>query len=502
MSTPCEKLGYTEGQAFTLLTDEYSEFDAGDTIYLHNDDNSSNPEFRDTEEYDEDDSSCEYIYLHHVAPYDVDKTPCESLGYKEGDLFIVNEDCEYDEGSIIRLTSDDGSVCPYFVLHDNEDRGDYPYLSHIQPLQPQVGRKARIRINRTSGHPAGTEGTITNVYDSSVTIEYKGVRMDHPIVDIVTFAFADNESMPESGEPEWDVTEPHRWNKGDLAIVRRTDGSHCFDRYELISFNGDYSGGHGGFTNSGGTLQSVEFKTLERIPHPERHNEVEFRVERNSEVVPIIKAIRRLTGWGLKDSKDVFDEAKATGEWKTLGVFFEKDAWVFYAEVTDAKGDVSLSDTDEPLSNAKPVSNPATWPTKPKDEWKEGDKGIVRGQQSYDEHNFPIGSEVTFMHGHNHERGRFESPSYHRSQTVDYELIEPIQTGSISFETLVDAAKQFLGDEMASSKPRQVLYYQDGDSKEMTLIGYFQSKPVLGYVDRWDDPQVFIGKESLMTEID
>ena len=498
MQSPCQKLGYSEGQAFTLLTDEDGRLSAGDTVYLHFDDKTDCPEFRDTEEYDEDDTCTEYFDLHKVAPVIEGKTPAEALGYKEGDLFIVREDCEFEEGEIVKLIYDDGTTCPQFTLAKEEEHTEYPFLYQVKPLEPKVGRKARIRVNRTAGHKAGTEGIITRLDDSSVTLEYNDIRMEHPIVDIVTYAFAEGEEIPGNEEVDWEITEESRWNKGDLAIVRQTNGSHCFDKYEVITFNGDYGGGFGGFTNKDGTVQSVEFKTLERIPKPERHNEVEFRVERNSEAVSIIKAIRRLTGWGLKESKDAFDEAKATDNWITLGTYFEKDAWVFYAQVSDAKGDVSLDTTDEPLSNAKPVSNPATWPTKPRDEWKAGDKGIVRGQNGYDEHHFPIGSEVTFVEHSSSTRGRFEG-NWERSQTVELELVEPISTQQ---EILGQAARLIIGDEMASSQPRQVLYYQDGDSKEMTLIGYFQSKPVLGYIDRWDDPQVFIGKESLMTEIE
>lgn len=498
MQSPCRKLGYTEGQAFTLLTNEDGNLSAGDTVYLHYDDTTDCPEFRDTEEYDEDDTTTEYFELHKVAPVIEGKTPAQALGYKEGDLFIVREDCEFKEGEIVELIHDDDTTCPQFALAQDDERQDYPFLYQVKPLEPKVGRKARIRVNTTSGHPAGTEGIITYVTSDYVTVEYNGVSMDHPIVDIVTYAFAEDEEIPENKEVDWDITEGSRWNKGDLAIVRRINGSHCFNKYDVITFNGDYSSGFGVFLNKEGTVQSVEFKTLERIPKPERHNEVEFRVQRNSEAVPIIKAIRRLTGWGLKESKDAFDEAKATDDWKTLGVFTEKDAWVFYAEVTDAKGDVSLDSTDESLSNAKPVSNPATWDTKPRDEWKPGDKGIVRGQNKYNEHHFPIGSEVTFIEHAFSTRGRFEG-DWVRPQTVELELVEPISTHQ---ETLGQAARLIIGDEMASSQPRQVLYYQDGDSKEMTLIGYFQSKPVLGYIDRWDDPQVFIGKESLMTEIE
>lgn len=498
MQSPCQKLGYTEGQAFTLLTDEHSSLSAGDTVYLHFDDKTDCPEFRDTEEYDEDDTITAYFDLHKVAPDIEGKTPAEALGYREGDLFIVREDCEFEEGEIVKLIDDDGTTCPQFTLAKGEERFEYPFLYQVKPLEPKVGRKARIRVNRTSGHKPGTEGIITRLDDSSVTLEYNGVRMEHPIVDIVTYAFAEGEKIPVNEEIDWDITEESRWNKGDLAIVRQTNGSHRFDKYEVITFNGKYNSKFGIFTNSEGVAQSVEFKTLERIPKPERHNEVEFRVERNSESVPIIKAIRRLTGWGLKESKDVFDEAKATDNWITLGTYLEKDAWVFYAQVIDAKGNVSLDSTDEPLSTAKPASSPSTWDIKPRDEWKAGDKGIVRGQNEYDEHNFHIGSEVTFVEHSSSTRGRFEG-DWERSQTVELELVEPISTQQ---EILGQAARLIIGDEMASSQPRQVLYYQDGDSKEMTLIGYFQSKPVLGYIDRWDDPQVFIGKESLMTEIE
>ncbi|EAA6070219.1 hypothetical protein DQY91_22185 [Salmonella enterica subsp. enterica] len=494
MQSPCQKLGYTEGQAFTLLTNEDGNLSAGDIVYLHYDDKTDCPEFRDTEEYDEDDTTTEYFELHKVAPVIEGKTPAEALGYKEGDLFIVIEECEFEEDEIVELIHDDGTTCPQFALAQNDEKQEYPFLYQVKPLEPKVGRKARIRVNTTCGHPAGIEGVITYVGSEYVTIKYNGVSMDHPIVDIVTYAFAEGEEIPGNEEVDWDITEESKWNKGDLAIVRQTKGHHCFDKYQVITFNGDYGGGFGVFTNKDGTVQSVEFKTLERIPKPERHNEVEFYVERISEAVPIIKAIRKLTGWGLKDSKDAFDEVRATGNWKTLGIYPEKDAWVFYAEVTDAKGDVSISETDEPLSNAKP----ATWDTKPRDEWKAGDKGIIRGQNGYDEHHFPIGSEVTFVEHASSTRGRFEG-NWERSQTVELELVESISTHQ---ETLGQAARLIIGDEMASSQPRQVLYYQDGDSKEMTLIGYFQSKPVLGYIDRWDDPQVFIGKESLMTEIE
>ena len=142
MQSPCQKLDYSEGQAFTLLTDEDSNLSAGDIVYLHYDDKTDYPEFRDTEEYDEDDTSTEYFELYKVAPVIEDKTPAEALGYKEGDLFIVSEDCEFEEGEIVELIHDDGTTCPQFVLAKEEERTEYPFLYQVKPLEPKIGRKA------------------------------------------------------------------------------------------------------------------------------------------------------------------------------------------------------------------------------------------------------------------------------------------------------------------------------------------------------------------------
>jgi len=46
-------------------------------------------------------------------------TPCEELGYKEGDQFVMLGDLPMDcfsKGSILELVMDDGSTCPYFKL--------------------------------------------------------------------------------------------------------------------------------------------------------------------------------------------------------------------------------------------------------------------------------------------------------------------------------------------------------------------------------------------------
>ena len=346
MSTPCEKLGYEEGMRFTLVNDDVDGLSAGDTLWLHSDDGSSNPEFRNTEKVN-DDTETYYIDLPYVARYTGDTTLAYNRGLREGDILqMVMDDDNEDayEGDIITFIKDDGDTCPKFHLH-KDDSKPYLYLSHVGGLEPKLNRKVRVIHNCTGGFSAGTEGIIVEICsDGDYCIEANGDTMYHHADSCIVYGYAEDESSDSKG-----------------------------------------------------------YKP------------------------------------GKKD-----------------------------------------------------------WPTKPREEWKAGDKGIVRGQNEYDEHHFPIGSEVTFVEHSSSTRGRFEG-NWERSQTVELELVEPISTQQ---EILGQAARLIIGDEMASSQPRQVLYYQDGDSKEMTLIGYFQSKPVLGYIDRWDDPQVFIGKESLMTEIE
>lgn len=346
MSTPCEKLGYEEGMQFTLVNDDVDGLSAGDTLWLHSDDGSSNPEFRNTEKVN-DDTETYYIDLICVARYTEDETLAYNRGLREGDTLQMVMDNNGEEayvGDIITFIKDDGDTCPQFEVAKDGNRA-YLYLSHVGGLEPKLGRKVRVIHDCTAGFSAGTEGIIVEICsDGDYCIAARGDTMYHHADSCLVFGYAEDE-LPDSKDPE---------------LVKE-----------------DY-------------------------------------------------------------------------------------------------------------------------PTKPASEWSAGDKGIVRGQNEYDEHHFPIGSEITFVEHSSSTRGRFEG-NWERSQTVELELVEPISTHQ---ETLGQAARLIIGDEMASSQPRQVLYYQDGDSKEMTLIGYFQSKPVLGYIDRWDDPQVFIGKESLMTEIE
>jgi len=68
-------------------------------------------------------------------------TPCEKLGYKVGDVFIVEEsyggDIPYNDNLHVVLAIDDGTECPKFVVlganlsSDKISKHDYIYLYNV-----------------------------------------------------------------------------------------------------------------------------------------------------------------------------------------------------------------------------------------------------------------------------------------------------------------------------------------------------------------------------------
>ena len=147
-------------------------------------------------------------------------------------------------------------------------------------------------------------------------------------------------------------------------------------------------------------------------------------------------------------------------------------------------------DESSDSKDSEPVKQ--DYPTKPASEWKQGDKGIVRGQQENDPHNFQIGEEITFERGRNSERGIFRGTKYTSTQNIQYDLIEVIQTSK-----LVEV-KESLSELQSTSKKYK--YFIDGDSIEVTLVGYFDGEPICAYKDRWGDTQLFVAKPSLLVE--
>lgn len=430
MITPCENLGYVPGMKF-IVCDDDDDFDSNDEIWLHEDDGSDCPEFRNTENPNDDDARLENIWLQNVAPVIDGKTPAQARGFKPGDIFILNRDDEgeeADEGTILTFVRDDGSICPVFefVNRDGDQVSGYFYLGQLNYLEPKVGRKVRVIHNNTGGFADGTEGIIEFIdSDGDININASGQTYYH---------------RPDSCQVyDYSADEEHLGNPNDTGLKCKV-----------------------------------------------------------------------------------------------------------------------------------------TWPTKPADQWKEGDKGIVRGQQIRDEHNITIGDVVTFIGERDNERGFFKSENWHHRQNIDYRLIEPIEVAvekieiaivgvdkeqpvacikairTIAgiglaeskdlFEKVRDGVpetiittksldevtkvfgeagiKFFKGETVSKANPQlelvsvsgtlseikqtssKYMYFVEGDSIEVTLVGYFEGEPICAYKDRWGDTQTFVAKQSLLVPSD
>lgn len=353
MSTPCEKLGYEEGMQFTLVNDDVDGLSAGDTLWLHSDDGSSNPEFRDTEKVN-DDTETYYIDLSDVARYTPNETLAYNRGLREGDILqmVMDDDGEEAyEGDIITFINDDGDTCPKFRLH-KDDSEPYLYLSHVGGLEPKVGRKVRVIHNCTGGFSAGTEGIIVEICsDGDYCIAARGDTMYHHADSCIVFGYADDESP-----------------KGKDSEPRKKD-----------------------------------------------------------------------------------------------------------------------------------------WPTKPADEWKKGDKGIIRSTDQHDGMDFKVGDVVTkeseeyttSSGSKDKPRARFKNSSG-SIQWVELHLLEPIESDKPS-ELSGTKPTAIICDELADTS-KKYKYFIDGDSIEVTLVGYFDGEPICAYKDRWGDTQLFIAKPSLLVE--
>ena len=417
MSTPCERLGYEEGMRFTLVNDDVDGLSAGDTLWLHSDDGSHNPEFRDTEKVN-DDTETYYIDLPYVARYTEDITLAYNRGLREGDILqMVMDDNgeEAYEGDIITFIKDDGDTCPEFRLNKN-DSEPYLYLSHVGGLEPKVGRKVRVIHNCTAGFSAGTEGIIDEICsDGDFHITANGKGMYHHADSCLVFGYAENESSDsKDSEPvkeDYPTKPASEWKQGDRGIVRgqQENDPHNFQIGEEIIFERKRCSERGIFKGTKYTsTQNIEYALIEPIsfePYP-------ITVTKVSKENPVacIKAIRTATGLGLYEAKQAYDFVRDNEEPYSLMVIVPK------GELTHLFTEAGI------------------------------------------EYFFGRQSEVSGT-----------------KPTV------------IICDELADTSKKYK-------------YFIDGDSIEVTLVGYFDGEPICAYKDRWGDTQLFVAKPSLLVK--
>ena len=274
MTTPCERLGYEEGMKFIVVNDDIDGLTAGDSVWLHADDGSSNPEFRDTEKLN-DDTETYYIDLSYVARYHEDHTLAYMRGLRKGDILqMVMDDNGEDayEGDIITFIKDDGDTCPQFEVQKDGNKA-YLYLSHVGGLKPKVGRKVRVIHNCTAGFSAGTEGIIDEICsDGDFHITANGKGMYHHADSCLVFGYAENESSDsKDSEPvkeDYPTKPASEWKQGDRGIVRgqQENDLHNFQIGEEITFERVRDSERGIFRGTKYTsTQNIQYDLIEVI---------------------------------------------------------------------------------------------------------------------------------------------------------------------------------------------------------------------------------------------
>lgn len=271
MSTPCERLGYEEGMKFIIVNDDVDGLAAGDSVWLHYDDGSNSPKFRDTEKVN-DDTETYYIDLNCVARHSNDHTLAYMRGLREGDILqmVMDDDGEdAKEGDIITFTRDDGDTCPQFEVQKDGNKA-YLYLSHVGSLEPKLGRKVRIIHNCTSGFPSGTEGTIVDICsDGDYQIEAYGDTMYHHSSSCIVYGYAEDESSnPEPTKEDYPTKPASEWKEGDKGIVRGQQkyDPHNFQIGEVITFSHGRDSERGIFTGTSyPSSQNIQYDLIEVI---------------------------------------------------------------------------------------------------------------------------------------------------------------------------------------------------------------------------------------------
>lgn len=324
MTTPCENLGYTEGIQF-IVCDDTDDFDSSERVWPHEDDNSDCPTFRNTEHYDKDNTELQNLWLKNVAPVIKGKTPAQARGFKPGDIFILNRDDDSedaDEGTILTLTHDDGSICPSFEFEnkDDESTSGYFYLGQLNYLEPKEGRKVRILHNNVGGFEAGTEGIIKFIdVDGDPCIEANGQTYYHRPDSCLVYGYSADEGQSESSNDTglkckvtWPTKPADQWKEGDKGIVRgqQARDEHNITIGDVVTFIGERSVEIGYFKSENyPRKQNIDYRLIEPIEAVQKIQIAIVGVDKE-QLVACIKAINNISGLGLYESKQTYEKVR------------------------------------------------------------------------------------------------------------------------------------------------------------------------------------------------
>lgn len=176
-------------------------------------------------------------------------TPCQKLGYKEGDIFEVVDGGRFIPGERISLDGDDGTGVPKFTCVDR-DFWHYEYLENVKKLEDVDKRNSLVEELQTQ-----TKELIdlTNSMKEHGPIEWRdrireiAVQMDQlqeeresliKKLEDEGFSLIENinkslENLKEKHEQLEDMSDWRNWKVGDFVEVLSDQGSVLCEILEL-----------------------------------------------------------------------------------------------------------------------------------------------------------------------------------------------------------------------------------------------------------------------------
>lgn len=149
-------------------------------------------------------------------------TPCEKLGYKVGDRFVVQGSKTFDDGSIIELYYDDGTNCPCFKLvaghtsfrcYGESLPGASTFLHNVKTVDPLT-----TTLNQAAEHDA----------------KVKHHAAEHErLMQKAREMLPDGWKLVRDDEPEPGMDDPANWRVGDVL--------QCTDAGAFWTLGGNYA---------------------------------------------------------------------------------------------------------------------------------------------------------------------------------------------------------------------------------------------------------------------
>ena len=152
-------------------------------------------------------------------------TPCERLGYKVGDLFVMTDSSCFQLGDEIRLIRDDESDCPKFeAVNGGTQR--YESLSFVRKITDDRETFAPSTGYIVTDDPRTMRDRILEIDRTTEALEEERGQLVQRLED-EGFVLARVDGKVEHGEPE-------EWLVGDLLEITGEEEGHEFEIGQIV----------------------------------------------------------------------------------------------------------------------------------------------------------------------------------------------------------------------------------------------------------------------------